>query len=528
MFELIATLGDAFSAPLGRLSGIWDDRRSKLVAVAGNFDLMYWPGRATYSGHRLRHRLTLLERDCKRRIAVCDAARFPINDVALHPVQPIVAVATGVYDGGYMFEGDLLLWNWRTGEVRRPLAESREVVACRFVDDSRLAVLLRPRDEEEYGEANAFETFVGVVLDDLRDAAELGLHRDGSDPRLQGLRPIPPCSLGFETPSSSVRDEDELGRSLVAHYEARHRTWDVRWTAPETLALVHDRCHLELWTAGGERTQRFEGRGHGVQLLDVAERLHVHALDRGNPGPGDTAKSALFELAGRDLALRREFDRAYAFSVDALGRVLARDVTGGATTDLVLDSRMGTLLETTLGHYDCFNHHVRLDGGDALWFLRGTPPASHRHKRLCRVTRGLAAHEVLDWDGASTHHMEGTACWIGSDAVAIAYRVYDPNPSKGSAVVERRSLATGRTVWQHSLHFPPIALRHILPLEVIVWGTLDGRLGALDARTGRPVGETTLQVDGVPTAPTCLDYAAGRLVVGTIDGRALVLRAEAT
>ena len=241
-----------------------------------------------------------------------------------------------------------------------------------------------------------------------------------------------------------------------------------------------------------------------------------------DPGP-QAPRSVLFECVGTDLNRRREFDRAYSFSADALGRVLARDVTGASTRDLVLDAQLRTLLETSLGHYDCFNHHVRLDGGEALWFLRGTPATSHEHKRLCRVTRGLAVDEVLDWDGASSHHMEGVACWIGSDSVAIAYRVHDPNPSKTSAVVERRSLATGRTVWQHTLHLPPIAVCHIPPLEIVVWATLDGRVGALDARTGRTRDEATLDVDGVLTAPTCLDYAAGRLAVGTIDGRALVL-----
>ncbi|HSW32342.1 MAG TPA: hypothetical protein VLH36_01880 [Steroidobacteraceae bacterium] len=480
----------------------------------------------------------MIDGETKRRIAVCDAAGpFPINDVAFHPVQPIVAVAAGSYDGGYSFEGDLLLWNWRTGEIRRPIAESRDVVACRFVDDSRLAVLLRPRHEEEY-EGNAFETFVGTVLEDLRDTAEVGLPRGDVDPHLRDLRPLDPGSLGFDTPKSAARDERELGRSLIEQFDVRHRTWDVRWTGPETLALVHDGCHLELWTARGERTHRFEGRGHGVQLLDVAGHLLVHVLDRGKPLEGEPAKSALFELESASLRCRREFDRAYLFSVDALGRILARDVREptirersfaprDAGRDLVLDPDTGTLLDTTLGHYDCFNHHVRLDGGDALLFLRGTPPTSHEHKRLCRVTRTLAVEEVLGWDGTSSHHMEGTACWIGCGDITLGYRVHDPNPSKATAMVERRSLATGATGWRVPLHLPPVALRHVPPLDVVVWATLDGQLGAVDARTGRPAGNAKLHVDGADTAPTCLDYAAGRLAVGTIDGRALVLRAEA-
>src|SRR5262249_5000452 len=149
-------------------------------------ELLYWPARAIYEGQRLRHRVSLFRRADRKRIVTFDGARYPINDVSFHPTEPVLAIATGSYDGGYAFEGELLLWNWATGAIRRPSTEEREVVRCRFVDADRVAVVLRPwADEEE----NAFEKNFGFVLDDLRDVEELGLRRGGPDPRLAGVEP---------------------------------------------------------------------------------------------------------------------------------------------------------------------------------------------------------------------------------------------------------------------------------------------------------------------------------------------------
>lgn len=184
--------------------------RSQVAALASEIDLLYWPGRAVYEGRRIRYRLSLYDGDLESRLGVFDRARFPINDVAFHPTRPLVAVGTGSYDGGYMFEGDLWLWNWETGEVRSLLGESRDVTACRRVDADRLAVLLHPRDEEEFpgAEDKAFETYVGLVIEDLRDIRESGVRSIGSDPdpRLADLQPIQPATLGFAACPMHYRD----------------------------------------------------------------------------------------------------------------------------------------------------------------------------------------------------------------------------------------------------------------------------------------------------------------------------------
>ncbi|MEO0425654.1 MAG: hypothetical protein AAF184_25205 [Pseudomonadota bacterium] len=105
-------------------------------------------------------------------------------------------IGTGRYDGGYSFEGELWLWDWEYGDVRRLLGDSRQAVRCRFIDEGRAAVLLRPRDEEEFsgddGDWDASDVFIGLVLDDLRDIRELGIRSEEylRDPRLEDVEPV--------------------------------------------------------------------------------------------------------------------------------------------------------------------------------------------------------------------------------------------------------------------------------------------------------------------------------------------------
>ncbi|MEO1087889.1 MAG: hypothetical protein AAFY88_26950, partial [Acidobacteriota bacterium] len=186
---------------VGVPTGLW--RGERFAALSSEMERLQWPGRSVTRGHTLRHRVSVYDVDFGRRLATFDRAEYPINDVAFHPSAPVALIGTGSYDGGYCFEGELWLWDWEYGDVRRLLGDSRQAVRCRFIDERRAAVLLRPRDEEEFsgddGDWDASDVFVGLVLDDLRDIRELGIRSEEylRDPRLEDLEPIDPSSLGF-------------------------------------------------------------------------------------------------------------------------------------------------------------------------------------------------------------------------------------------------------------------------------------------------------------------------------------------
>ena len=512
---------------VGRPYRVVRQEADRLAAICSAFDSLYWPGRALYDGHALRHRIGLYSSDFQSRVAVFDAARFPVNDLAFHPSEPWLAIATGSYDGGYMFEGELLLWNWETGECRSLLGESREVACCRFVDAQRLAVLLRPRDEEEFGEERAFSTYVGVILNDLRPARELGLRDGDADPRLLGLEPIDPASLGFHAP------EPQPALSCTANdlqltplgFERRHRVWDVAWLAPNRVAAVHDGCHVEVWGTSGVRELNVRGPGHGVQLLHHPTAVLVHVLERGDYLRGQPDRSKLLSLQGQSLIEMRSFDHAYAFSIDREGRVLARD-TGDprqkrARLDRVLDSSGNTIVESDFGHYDCFNHYLRIDGDEDLYFLRGTPPSSHQAKRLCAIDRKGATRELMLWDDQGEHLMDGSAARGPGDTIVRAYRVYHPNPTRSRGAIELHSFARG-SLWRSDVEADVTALVVASDGGHIVFALTNGRFGVINMTNGVVVDDNKLTADGVPTVGTAIAARDRSFLVGTVDGRLLL------
>ncbi|MEV7342838.1 hypothetical protein [Streptomyces sp. NPDC093544] len=76
-------------------------------------------------------------------------SRFPVHALAFHPGRPLLAIGTGWYDGGYFFEGELLLLNLRTGAVASLIEHEggRQVLELEWLDEQSLRVLMAPPDD---------------------------------------------------------------------------------------------------------------------------------------------------------------------------------------------------------------------------------------------------------------------------------------------------------------------------------------------------------------------------------------------
>ncbi len=92
-------------------------------------------------------------------------SRFPVHALAFHPRRPLLAIGTGRYDGGYFFEGELLLLHLKTGAVASLIENEfgRQVLGLEWLDERSLRVLMAPPDDWQDEEAAHESGHVAVV-----------------------------------------------------------------------------------------------------------------------------------------------------------------------------------------------------------------------------------------------------------------------------------------------------------------------------------------------------------------------------
>ncbi|MFE6052578.1 hypothetical protein ACFQ6N_17630 [Kitasatospora sp. NPDC056446] len=89
---------------------------------------------------------------------------FRVHALAFHPTAPLLTVGTGDYDGGYFFQGELLLLDWETGATTSLIEHDfgRKVLGLAWLDEQALRVTMAPPDDWKDRKAHV-EGHVAVV-----------------------------------------------------------------------------------------------------------------------------------------------------------------------------------------------------------------------------------------------------------------------------------------------------------------------------------------------------------------------------
>ncbi|MFI5931896.1 hypothetical protein [Actinoplanes sp. NPDC051494] len=124
--------------------------------------------------------------------------------LAFHPTLPLLAVGSGSYDGGYFFEGELLLLDLETSAAVSLFEHElgRQVLGLEWLNDYELRLLLAPPDDWQDRAAWA-EGHVAVVRrDDWRAVAPASIESEElAGPRIS----MPRYAGGGASPESSRR-----------------------------------------------------------------------------------------------------------------------------------------------------------------------------------------------------------------------------------------------------------------------------------------------------------------------------------
>jgi hypothetical protein len=228
---VLRTLGGGPFAEVGRPRVAATSPDDRLIAVGGDLGWLQWPGNGT--ANTRGYRLGVYREGGE----VCDwliRSHWPVLSLAFHPELPLLAVGTGSYDGGYAFEGELLLLDPGTGKVTSALDEVREIRRVEWLDGNTLRLQVTPHDDDELDEkAHSHAYLVDVEGDGWMWSPTVSLPA-GTEPMVEY-----PAPTTTEAPAGVERAE-------------RTRVWAVECLSDGRILAALDGLELECRRPDGE------------------------------------------------------------------------------------------------------------------------------------------------------------------------------------------------------------------------------------------------------------------------------------
>lgn len=549
-FERQAVLGDGPFAEAGRPTGVYWDQQGRRLAVAGSFTALQWHARDIQARRAFEYRVSVYEARAARRLATFDHARFPINDVAFHPYQPVLAIASGSYDGGYLYEGDLFIWDLESGDVRSILDEEREITRCWFDATGRaLHIILRPPDD-----THGDDVFLSATLDPA--AWRTAPRRGGSVAALE-LTPVSEGQKGYtQQDEGSVQNTlEQVARYAGLHYEPRWFVWDLAWLAGGDIVAVRNKTAFERWTAQGTRLQHVADPWDGIQLAasptdDVYVNLstlhfdgrwrHESRVEQIEAVTGQRRVCAAIDFAAllslsssgallaRDTGTDRRYSGQWRRDERSRDRVLVPESNPPWASRAAMRENGLTVSEPLgLGAYDLFNHFLRIDGAPHLYFIQGTPLGSHEDRWICRIDpRSLRVERLfpLAWEPQGEGHLQaGSGLYVhdamGPTLIVSHQRSDGRGLQEAGAPIVRRRLDDGHVLWVTDFDAPVTAMAAMPERSAVVFALNDGHVGLISADTGDVRWLQPVDLDGVRSIYLALATRGEQIAAGTIDGR---------
>ncbi|WP_404869932.1 hypothetical protein ACI1MP_30170 [Kitasatospora griseola] len=419
--------------------------------------------------------------------------RFPVHALAFHPDLPLLAIGTGSYDGGYFFDGELLLLDLESGAAVSLFEHrsGRQVLGLEWLDGRSLRLLLAPpddwRDRAAWQEGHLAE-----------------LHRD--DWRAVAPASVPPAELAGPRLAVPRPDGAAAARLLL---DGLHSGWEPRGPigAVEELAdgrllLAMPEVVVECRTPSDTVAWSLRREGYGGEFAVAAGRRSVFVRAAEPPSVAEHS------LTDGSLLARRELPGRFTLLACADGLPALVPFRPG---DLRI--RRGRLVYTA--------PHRRPSQSEQ-WLVAADPsqlPADDRPYRPSDRYRGCFP---LSWDPAQTH-LPGPGVELPDGSLVYAGTVHDGRGRhSGGSFVVRRSPADGTPRWVFRTDRPATALDLDVDRDAVHLAYDDAELVTLSATDGTVRRRGPLTVGRVAVVATALTVPGpGRLLLGTTDGRVL-------
>jgi WD40 repeat protein len=454
-----------------------------------------------------------------------DLLKYPVNDVAFHPTETLLVIGTGSYDGGAFYEGELLRWNFKSSTLESLLEDNREVVGCRFTDEgNKLQFTLHPSDDL-YGETPytittyevAFPVSPGLAIDTLQPVAEI------------------PFATAFDPVAAREKMESVVGllRTLAEQkgqvFENRSLVWDLQFLDEHTLCAAGSNATIELHdlsTTGEKNAITFPAPGDCVELFVGSTKETVY-VNLWHSTWEDPDRTRMYRVDVRTRQYQEVFVGQHTFSKTSDDYFLARhvDFEDQKQPDLVFDQNFETVFQKPLGHFDLFNHYLRIDHTGLLYFLKGKPASQHKNKVLCSVDPGsFAITEVFPLEKSPDHYNDLTGIHTREHLIVGGKVYFSRRSAYDTYEIRAIELAAKAEKWYKTYTDKVTSFGTLNDGNTLIAAFASGAVELMDVETGKTLTRFTTQLPDSFPKPLSVATMHDKVAIGFTDGRILIIR----
>ncbi|MEU5436065.1 hypothetical protein AB0G73_22170 [Streptomyces sp. NPDC020719] len=456
---ILRVLGNRPFAEIGVPSAVAVSEERGLVVVGGDLGYLQWSGCGTATSGWRPYRVGVYGRGDLRCHWIVES-RWPVHCLAFHPTLPVVAIGTGAYDGGYSFEGELLLLNLRSGQLTSVIRGAREVLHVAGQGQQALRVVVAPPDDDDFDEAHMHGFDVVIERFDWSDVARGSVRQD----ELRGQW------IEFERPT----DEEATSRGVESLavlagkpcWEPRRQVWDVHGLQDGRVLDCLDGVLAEAWLPDGRLQWCVPDEEGGRQLVVRAGELDAWVnVERwreswvGTQWVTQPPLTTRVSLADGKVLGSLPLNSPAALTTRDDGWLMLRstggDRRGAEPALLVGPAGQAPQARVPLGGFDLANHPFPIRHSRQLLVLQGDKREPWRDKWVVAVDPAgpdgrPAVRRLfpLDWDTKGARHLfDGPGIEVGTEEsrdLVHAGSVHDgAGLLPGNAFVVRRSLEDG-------------------------------------------------------------------------------------
>lgn len=490
------------------------DEGKRLIAVANSFSTQ-WSGRdiSMWSTSILLYDLDTLE--LKNFV---DNMDYPVNDLSFHPKEKTIALGVGRYDGGAYYEGELLLWNYETNELNSILTDNREVTKCAFSQNGdRLSFTVNPTDDLDCPD------YTDKKYDlDFPIQAKINL---------ENLKPVLVTdhidNFNIEDYNNRLSIADraltDISNQKKQVYKNRNLIWDVVFITKNEIALARNNATVEIWNidTGTVKEINFFDTGDCVELFFNTSNnsLLVNLWSRDFQSENT---NKLFSIDLSNLEFQEVINCSHTISKSKNNYFFARQVDHSDKTkkDFILSPSYQVAFEKRFGHYDLFNHYLRIDNSELLYYLVGNPKEQHQNKILCSINpTTFETKEVWQLEKQPNHYNNLNGIKIKDDLI-LSGKVYSSNRNPyDTQELFCIDLVTKKEKWLRTLSSQVCSFAILDNNSTLVLALTNGQIELIESANGKTMEVINRAQNQSFARPLSLATFENKIAVGLTNGQ---------